>query len=109
LLADLFLLFVELVELRSRRSELAGPLATIVLFAALVDGRQHAKRTVGDTRSAGTHRQDTRIKDAVGTLIATRDAVRKVSPWRYNLLRTQVLETRTKEEGASVKDFAVPR
>jgi hypothetical protein len=28
---------------------------------------------------------------------------------RHNILRTQVLETRTREEGASVKDFAVPR
>jgi hypothetical protein len=100
---------VELVELRLGRSELAGPLATIVLFAALVDGRQHAERTVGDIRSAETYRQDTRIKDAVGTLMATRGAVRKVSSWRHDLLRTQVLETRTKEGGASVKDFTVPR
>jgi hypothetical protein len=29
--------------------------------------------------------------------------------YRYNILRTQVLEIRTKEGGASVKDFAVPR
>jgi hypothetical protein len=64
---------------------------------------------VGDTRGAGTHRQDTRAKDAIGTLIATGGAVRRVSPGRYNLLRTQVLETRTKEEEASIKDFAVPR
>jgi hypothetical protein len=109
LLTDLFLLFIKLVKLRLGRSKLAGPLAAIALFAAFVDGRQHAERTMGDTRSAGTHRQDTQAKDAIGTLMATGDAVGKVSPWRHNLLRTQVLETRTKEGGASVKDFAVPR
>jgi hypothetical protein len=100
---------VELIELRPGRGELAGPLATIALFAAFVDGRQHAERTVGDVRSAGTHRQNARTKDAVGTLMTTGDAVGKISPWRHDLLRTQVLETRTKEGGASVKDFAVPR
>jgi hypothetical protein len=84
-------------------------LATIALFAAFVDRRQHAERTVGDTQSAETHRQDTRTKDAIGTLISTGDAVRRVSPGRYNLLRTQVLETRTKEGEANIKDFAVPR
>jgi hypothetical protein len=29
--------------------------------------------------------------------------------YRHNTLRTQVLETRTKEEGASIKDFVVSR
>jgi hypothetical protein len=100
---------MELIELRLGRSELAEPLTAIALFAAFVDGRQHAERTVGDTRSAETHRQDARIKDAVDTLIATGGAVRRVSPGRHNLLRTQVLETRTKEKEASVKDFALPR
>jgi hypothetical protein len=84
-------------------------LAAIALFAAFIDERQHAERTVGNARSIGTHRQDTRTEDAVSTLIATGGAVGKVSPWRHNLLRTQVLETRTKEGGANVKDFAVPR
>jgi hypothetical protein len=64
---------------------------------------------VGNAQSAGTHRQNTRTKDAVGTLVATGGTVKKVSPWRHDLLRTQVLEARTKEGGASVKDFAVSR
>jgi hypothetical protein len=45
----------------------------------------------------------------IGTLMTTRGTVGKVSPRRHNLLRTQILETRTKKEGASVKNFAVPR
>jgi hypothetical protein len=48
LLADLFLLFIKPIELRPGRSKLAGPLAAIVLFAAFVDERQHAERTVGN-------------------------------------------------------------
>ena len=64
---------------------------------------------MGNVQSAGTHRQDTLIKDTVGTLMTTGGAVRKVSPRRHDLIRTQVLDTRTKGGEASVKDFAVPR
>jgi hypothetical protein len=33
----------------------------------------------------------------------------KTFAYRHDILRKQVLETRTKEGGANVKDFAVPR
>jgi hypothetical protein len=39
LLTDLFLFFVEFIELRLGRGELTGPLVAIALLATLVDGR----------------------------------------------------------------------
>jgi hypothetical protein len=84
-------------------------LVAIALFAALVDGGKYVERTMRYIKSAKAYRKDTRIKDTVGTLIATESTVQRVSPWRHDILRTQVLEARTRKGEASVKDFAVPR
>jgi hypothetical protein len=81
----------------------------IALFAALVPGRdnaQHASRRVGRARS---YSNKTFGKDEVGKLMTAADIGGWAFTNRHNILRKQVLETRIKEGGASVKDFAVPR
>jgi hypothetical protein len=41
--------------------------------------------------------------------MAAIDAERQAFASRHDILQKQVLETRTREEGASIKNFAVPR
>jgi hypothetical protein len=109
LLAKLFLLTLKTVVLGPGTGQVAPPVETIALFAALVPGRQDAQdalRSAGGTRSHG-YRPST--KQVISDGMTPEGTGGKSFTYRHDILRTQVLETRTKEGGASVKDFAVPR
>jgi hypothetical protein len=84
-------------------------LVTIALFVPLVQVRQYAEDALGGTRRTGPHRDYALEKDSVRYLTATMGTGRELFTGRHDILRKKVLETRTKEGGASVKDFTVSR
>jgi hypothetical protein len=70
---------------------------------------QYAEDALSGISRIRTHRDRALEKDSVRYLAAAINAGRELFTSRHNILRKEVLETRTKEGGASVKDFAVPR
>jgi hypothetical protein len=109
LLAELLLLALKAVVLGPEAGQVAPPVETVALFAALVPGRQDAQnalRSAGDTRS---HSYRPGTKQVISDGITPKKTGGESFACRHDILRTQVLETRTREGGASVKDFTVPR
>jgi hypothetical protein len=64
---------------------------------------QHAEDALGDIGRTGAHRKYALEKNSIRDLTATLDTGRKLLAGRHDILRKEVLEARTKEEGASVK------
>jgi hypothetical protein len=109
LFAKLLLLTLETVVLGLGTGQVASPVETIALFTALVPGRQHAQDALRCTGGTGSHSYRPSTKQVVSDGITPKETGGKPFACRHNILRKQVLETRTREGGASVKDFAVPR
>jgi hypothetical protein len=102
-------LFLQSAVFGLKTSQVSLAPRAITLLAALVPGRdnaQHASRRAGRT---GPYDNKTFGKEKVGKLMAAISAGGQAFTSRHDILRKQVLETRTKKGGASVKDFAVPR
>jgi hypothetical protein len=109
LLAELLLLTLETVVLGPETGQVAPPVKTIALFAALVPGRQHAQDALRGAESTRSHGYRPSTKQVISDGITPKETGGEPFTCRHDILRKQVLETRTREGGASVKDFAVPR
>jgi hypothetical protein len=109
LFAKLLLLTLKTVVLGLGAGQVVPPVETIALFIALVPGRQYAQdalRCVGSIRS---HSYGPSTKQVISDGITPEGTGGKPFACRHDILRKQVLETRTREGEASVKDFVVSR
>jgi hypothetical protein len=82
---------------------------TIALLAALVPRGQYAQVALRSIERTGSYGNGPDTKQTVGDEIAAKGADRGPFTYRHDILRKQILETRTKGEGASIKNFIVPR
>jgi hypothetical protein len=109
LLAELLLLALKTVVLGLKTGEVAPSVKTIALFAALIPEGQHAKDALRSAESIRSHSYRLSTQQVISDGMTPEGTDKEPFSCRHNILRKQVLETRTEEEGASVKDFAVPR
>jgi hypothetical protein len=109
LLAKLLLLTLKTIVLGLRTGQVAPSVETIILFAALVPGRQHAQNALRGAGSTGSHSYRPSTKQVVSDEITPKETDEEPFTYRHNILRKQILETRTKKEGVNIKNFAVSR
>jgi hypothetical protein len=109
LLAKLLLLTLKTVVLGLETGQVVSPVETVALFAALVPGRQDVQDALRSAGGIGSHGYRPSTKQVISDGITPEGTGGKSFAYRHDILRTQVLETRTKEGGASIKDFTVPR
>jgi hypothetical protein len=109
LLSKLLLLALKAVVLGPGTGQVAPPVETIALFAALVPWRQYAQNALRYAGSTRSHGYGPSTKQVISNGMTPEGTSGEPFACRHDTLRKQVLETRTREGGASVKDFTVPR
>jgi hypothetical protein len=108
LVKKLLLLCLELLLFPSKAiilgpgaGQVALPPEAVTLLATFVARREHAEKALGSIGSAGTHAEEPFGKDAVSFLVTTEGIRGSAVTSRHDILRKQVLGTRTRKGGAS--------